>query len=146
MEGLMLLQDEIIYQKNAGRMPKNLVLVESHPLDIPQKLREVDPALFIMYNPTTDKYEIHRRGFANTLEMNLPYRELDNRAVMAFVNGRDVWKVKAEIEANNEKIKADTERKTKHEMSCRLRDLHDYCSHHERVETLDKDAYSARFV
>jgi hypothetical protein len=142
----MLLYDEIIYQKNAGRMPENLLLVDSHPLDIPQKLKEVDPDLFIMYNPTTDKYEIHRRGYENTLEMNLPYQELDNRAIMAFVNGRDVWKVKAEIEANNAKIKADNEKRAKHEISCRLRDLHDYCSRHEREETLDENAYSTRFV
>jgi len=142
----MALQDEIIYQKNAGRMSANLILVDSHTLDIPRKLQEVDPALFIMYNPTTDKYEIHRRGFSNTLEMNLPYSTLDNRAIMAFVNGRDVWKVKDEIEANNAKIKADREQKIKHETSCKLRDIHTYCLRHVDKEELDQKAYTTRFV
>lgn len=142
----MTLQDEIIYLKNKGCMPANLILVDSHALDIPQKLRAVEPVLYIMYNPNTDKYEIHRRGFDNSLELNLPYRELDNRAVIAFVNGMDIKRMGKEIEAHNEKLRADQENKTKDEIGCKLRDMHTYCLRHVDKEKPDEKAYTARFV
>jgi hypothetical protein len=143
-------EKEVFYLKNAGVMKPNLRYVPDHISGVPQKLQAIDPALFVMFNPDTDKFEIHRKGMfdvgATSVEMNLPYKGLDERAVMAFVNGRDVWKVKEEIEANNAKIKADRDKEIQHETSCRLRDLHDYCYHHEDRETLPADAYSTREV
>ena len=139
------LQDEITYQKNAGRMKQNLILVDSHALDIPQKLQVVDPALFVMYNPAIDKYEIHRRGMKNTLELNLPYRELDNRAIIAFNNAMDE-KLLEKIETENEKIQTDKDSKSNDEMSQKLGDIHTYCRRHADKEYVDKGAFKTRFV
>jgi len=139
------LQDEIIYQKNAGRMKRNLILVDSHTLDIPQKLQAIDPALFVMYNPATDKYEIHRRGMRNTLEFNLPYKELDNRTITAFNNAMDE-KFLEKMEAENEKLKADRNNAVKDETDCKLSDIHTYCKRHVDKEYVDKGAFKERWV
>lgn len=142
----MTLKDEIIYRKNEGGMKKNLVLVESHVSGIIEDLQAIDSALFIMYNPSTNKCEVHRRGVSMTYEMGIPYEQLDRRVIYAYLNGLDIKKVEKEIEENNAKVELDAKKKTEHETSCRLRDTFDYVNRHSDKEVLGADAYSTRFI
>lgn len=133
-----MIQDEIIYLKNAGRMDKSLIYVEDNVYDIPRRLRqEVNPDFVVMFNPETQKYEIHRlcRGMY-TLELNLPYDALDARAITHALHARDVERVRKEIEENNARIDEAKRKEKEHEISCKARDLFDYCNRH-----MDKESW-----
>jgi len=140
-------EPNIVYFKNAGHMRKNMIYVESHTSGVLEELQNIDSELFVMFNPDTQKYEVHRNRLGiYTLELSLPFDELDSRAVEYLLNTRDVKKTQMEIEKHNEKLDADRKKIADHEKECRLTDLHTYCSRHEDKETLDKNAYSTRFV
>lgn len=143
-----MIQDEIIYMKNARRMDKCLVYVEDNVTNIPRRLQEeVDPNFFIMFNPKTQKFEIHRRGRNDyTLELNLPFEELDSRAIDYVLNSRDIKRAREEMEEHNAKLDESNRKRTEHIQSCKTRDLFDYCNHHSDKETLDENAYKTRFM
>jgi hypothetical protein len=143
-----MLQDYITYAKNARRMDRNLIFVENHVTDIPERLKaEVDPDFFVMFNPGTQKFEIHKKvEYGVTLELNLPYNELDYRAIIVAQNSRDVQKVREEIEAHNAKLDDDKKKVLDNEKMCKAKDIYDYAYHHESKEKPDEGAFKTKFV
>ena len=143
-----MIQDEIVYTKNAGRMSKCLILVENHVTDIPKRLQEeVNPSYIVMFNPKTQKFEVHRRGRNDcSLELNLPFDELDSRAIEYALNARDISKIRKGIEEHNAKLDEERKKEIAHVQSCKTRDLFTYCNRHMDKETFDKDSYKTRFV
>jgi hypothetical protein len=142
-----MIQDTVVYLKNAGRMNKNLIPVESHVTDIPERLKEINPHFLTMFNPSTQKYEVHRLDVDGpTLELSLPYDELDVRAIQYALHAREVEKVRAEIEENNRAIDEAKQKAIEDEQRCKTRDLHKYVTSHESKEVLDEGAYKTRFV
>jgi hypothetical protein len=60
----------------------NLAPVMRNALDIPQRLKELDNRLFVMFDIITQRYEIHRSDLEpNTRMMVLEYDQLDGRAI-----------------------------------------------------------------
>lgn len=56
--------------------------VISDVFDIAQRIKEVDPRYFIMFNTTDQKYEIHVHGQPDTtFGCSLPFDKLDPRAL-----------------------------------------------------------------
>lgn len=142
-----MLQDYITRVKNAKRMNRNLILVENHVTDIPERLKEIDPDFFVMFNPKTQKYEIHKRVLHGiTLELNLPFDELDSRAIDYLLNTRDVAKVHKEIEEHNAKLDEDRRKVIDNETECKAKEIFDYAYHNESKEKPDEGAYSTRWV
>ena len=142
-----MIQDTVVYLKNAGRMNKSLIPVESHVTNIPERLKEINPHFLTMFNPSTQKYEVHRLDVdGHTLELNIPYDELDCRAIQYAIHAREVEKVHMEIEEHNKAIDEAKQKAVENEQRCKVRDLHKYCTSHERIEELDENAYKSRFV
>lgn len=143
-----MIQDEITYLKNSGRMEKDLIYVEDSVHDIPRRLRqEVNPDFIVMFNPKTQKYEIHRLcREMYTLELNLPYDELDARAITFALHARDIDRVRKEIEETNAQIDEAKRKAINDEKSWKAKELFDYCMHHSDKETWDEGAYTTRWV
>lgn len=142
-----MIQDTLIYLKNARRMNKNLIHVESHVTDIPERLKEINPYFITMFNPKTQQFEVHRLDVAgHTLELNIPYTELDERAIRYAVHAREVEKVRKEVEENNAKLDREKREAAENVQKCKTRDLFDYCNRHMDKETFDDNAYSTRWV
>ncbi len=143
-----MIQDTIVYLKNAGRMDKKLIYVEDNVHDIPRRIRqEVNPNFIVMFNPKTQQFEIHAlRDNDQTLELNLPYDELDARAITFALHARDVKRVRKEIEENNARLDEEKQKAIENERSCKARDLFDYCNRHTDKETWDDGAYKTRWV
>lgn len=142
-----MIQDTLIYLKNAGRMNKNLIHVESHVTDIPGRLKEINPNFITMFNPSTQKYEVHRLDVdGHTLELNIPYAELDERAIGYALHAREVQKVQREIEEHNRLIDEAKQKEIENEQKCKTRDLFDYCNHHTDKEAFPENSYSTRWV
>lgn len=146
----MITHDDIVYFKNAGRMKENLVHVETNPLLIPERIREIDSGYFVMFNPDTQKYEIHHKDQYFTLALNLPYRELDTRAVIVILNTRieRIKEIQKEIEEHNAKIERDNERRIKDKVEWMANDIHKYAMMHDDDEQRRafKEAYKTRMV
>ena len=141
-----MIQDDIVYLKNAGRMAKNLILVEDSVCEIPQRLREINPGYVVMFNPDTQKYEVHILAERYTLELTLPYDELDERAITYALYVRDMQRVRTDIEENNKRLDEAKLKEQEHEKSCKVRDLFTYCNRHVGKETFGDGAYKTREV
>jgi hypothetical protein len=144
----MITQDEITYLKNAGRMNKNLVHVKTHALDIPDRIEAIDPRCFVMFNPDTQKYEIHNKNYDFTLMLTLPYMVLDIRAAIVLLNSmkKTPRQVEKEIDEHNEKIEKASEDAVKDEVKCKTGEVYKYVKAHESKEAPDAGAFSTRFV
>lgn len=62
------------------------VPVESHSMDIPKRLREIDPELRVMYNTERQDYEVWGRDVSGPYLM-ARFRELDGRVLDAVRHG-----------------------------------------------------------
>lgn len=82
-------------------------LVETNVCRIPERIREIDPDYFILFNTYSQKYELHHKMLPwDTYQLTFPYPELDARSVF-HVNRTHVRRAKQlqrEVEENNRKI------------------------------------------
>lgn len=136
-----MIQDTITYLKNAGKMDKRLIYVEDNVHDIPRRIRqEVNPDFIVMFNPKNQKYEIHRIDGRYSLELSLPFDQLDSRAIEHALYSRDVERVRRDIEENNLRLDEEKRKRKEDERSCKVRDLFTYCNRHMDKEAWDEGA------
>jgi hypothetical protein len=143
------IRDRIVYFKNAHMMMPDLILVESDVMDITKRLRKIDKNYFVMFNPRTQKYELHNAEQRDvTLCLNLPFDELDSRTIDHVQKYRieNLKKIIAEMEANNLKIEIEKENRLKDTQREIMKDIYTYCNRHTDKEVLDEGAYKTRFV
>lgn len=66
----------------------HLKVIESNVFDIPQRLKDYDKNLFIVYNLKKDRFEIH--SLENPFDsycISIPYKELDERTLTLVRRG-----------------------------------------------------------
>lgn len=77
--GFSFLDKEEINALLANR--PHLTPVYSHVTDIPARIKEYDPELFIVFNTRNQRYEVHsREAGETTYNATLPYKDLDARS------------------------------------------------------------------
>lgn len=90
-----------------GIATENRFPVETNAFFIPERLKEIDPRLFVMFNRDTQKYEVHVTGQqGTTLGCELPFPDLDYRAihhVREFSSSR-IRIVASEIQKHNDRL------------------------------------------
>ena len=59
--------------------------IETHPLDIPQRLREIDPELRVVYDSEQDCYEVWGVDASNTPYILGKWKSLDYRVIVAIM-------------------------------------------------------------
>ena len=93
---------------------RDRVEVRSHALDIPERVREIDPGLAIMLNTRTQRFEIWREDAGRpVLECVLPYDELDERTVRHVREHRmeRMEVLVREVEEHNRRLEEETKRR-----------------------------------
>lgn len=125
----------------AGEYAKNRVPVVSHALDIPGRLKEIDPGYFVMLNTRTQKYEIHHGAGENTLECVLPYEELDERTVR-HVRKHRMERLDAlvrEVEEHNRRLEEGAARAFLEDAGARTREAMSYLKNNSRTDEIPKE-------
>ena len=65
-----------------GQNAKDRSAVTRNVFSIPERLKELDPRFFVMFNHKRQKYEVHVTGQqGTTLGLELPFPDLDYRAI-----------------------------------------------------------------
>lgn len=108
-----------VYERLQGR--KHLQPVFSGGCyDITRRLREYDPALFVVWNPKRRKMEIHSlNNIGSTYGCDVPNNRLDARVETVIrmsdlkVRGQEIFK---EIDALNERLEKSMERQRRDEI------------------------------
>lgn len=84
-----------------------LIKINTDNYFITQRIKEIDKHYFIVFNTTSNKFEIHNeRQAENTYCVGLPFIELDERTIdfVLKTQASNVEKIIEEIEKNNKKI------------------------------------------
>jgi len=86
----------------------HLIPMYTHVYNIPERLRQNDPNLFVVYNSKTGRFEVHSlANIGNSLSLNVPFRELDARTeefVKKYDLKRHGRKIFREIDERNEEV------------------------------------------
>jgi hypothetical protein len=119
-----------VNERLQGRRNRHLQPIFSDVCDMNRRIREYDPALFLVWNSRRKKYEVHslaHRPF--TYACDVPDNCLDARLEEAIRRG-DIrvrgGKVFKEIEEHNERLERSAERQRQDEMRAVAEEMHPY--------------------
>ena len=91
--------------EHEGRYSRDRTPVTGGVYSIPERLKEIDEHLFVMFNRRTQKYEVHdSQQLGATLACELPYDALDARA-LSYVReryGQNIFALMARIDREND--------------------------------------------
>jgi hypothetical protein len=108
-------------------------IVESNVFNIPERIKEIDPDYFILFNTYSQKYELHHTLTPwNTYQLTFPYEALDERAVF-HVNRTHVRRAKQlamEVEEHNRKLDEDKKKR----FSDQVREISNWAYDHYHIE------------
>lgn len=98
--------------------------------DITRRIREYDPALFIVWNVRKQRYEVHSLNHpGNTFACLVPNNRLDARVEEEIrrgdlrVRGKQVFR---EIDENNERLERSAERSRQNDLLGLAEEMHPY--------------------
>ena len=128
--------------RRAGEFWRDRIPVVSHALDIPARLKELDPNYVVMFNAATQKYEIHygESGWS-TLECVLPYDELDERAIR-HVREHRIERMEAivrEMEEHNRRIEEEAYRSMMDKAEQQTKEAMKYLRNNSKTDEIPKE-------
>lgn len=111
-------------------MMRGLVLIKGSVHDVPERIHEIDDRYIVYYNKRRSRYEVHSRGFSPSLQLVLPYRQLDSRAVDYVSSTRVARKLDEiqRIDDDNERLMASRASAILDKMEYKTRSLISYMS------------------
>lgn len=126
----------------------NREVIESNVFHIPERLREIDPSYFVVYNHSISQFEVHHSGQDETYCLSIPYPELDVRTLHRVRETRVeraeiIWE---QIKKDELKREMESSKYLDNEVTPKLKEMHRYVTNHESKETIPDDAYTTRFV
>lgn len=125
-----------------GDYGKDLVPVVRHALDIPERVKELDPHYFIVLNTRRQRYEIHYGdGDRDTLECVLPYDQLDERTIRHLREHRmeRLEALRAEVEAHNRRLEEEARKKWLGDAAERTREAVNYLKNKMGTDEIPKE-------
>ncbi|MBO5409075.1 MAG: hypothetical protein J6A61_06755 [Clostridia bacterium] len=115
---------------------------------IPERLREIDSNYFVVRNHEKKTFEVHHSGQAGTTYcLTVPYPELDARTLDLVQKTRisNLDTLISEMDQNNRRLE-EKNREIPEEACVKTKEVLSYLNHHESKDTVDRDAYSTRFI
>lgn len=98
-----------------GEYERGYIPIVSDTYDIAERLKEIDPSFFVMFNTKTQRYEVHCSWQQDTsYACTIPYDKLDAR-VLEYVQAYRRERLDAiarEVEAYNESMRVKSEQTT----------------------------------
>jgi hypothetical protein len=98
-----------------------LEVMETNVFNIPERVAEYDPNMFVCYNRALGEYEVHslRNRDDNTHCLSVPWAELDDRTLKLIaardLNRRYLKDIVREIDERNAKIETDRDARRRDE-------------------------------
>jgi hypothetical protein len=104
-----------------------LLVLENSICDIPKRLEEIDPSLFVCFNKITQRYEVHSlANHGTTFCFSVPYSELDARTIEVFrrsnLKTRSVKEIIQEMDRENEEKEKQNEARRRSEINAWARE------------------------
>lgn len=124
-------------------------VVESNVYHIPERLREIDPGYFVVYNHKDKEFEVHHKEqIGGTFCLSIPYPELDYRTIQRV---RETRIERARIIMEQMEIAQEAREKAAYdkildETGEKLKEIHRYVAPKGVADTIPDDAYSTRFI
>lgn len=83
-----------------------LCVIENDLFDIANRIKNIDKDYVIYRNMLSGKFELHNTRYTPSLQVILPYDELDMRTIVYTVNTRveNIKKVAEEMEKENQRL------------------------------------------
>ena len=105
-----------------------LMLIETSVHDVPERVKEHDPDMFVVWNSMKKRYEIHSlANIGDTFGMHVPFECLDYRTVFAVKKSdqkiRSVKEILREMDEHNERLTAQNEKDRRNEVNAMAREL-----------------------
>lgn len=117
--------------------------IETNVYNIPERLKEIDPGYFVVFNTETQAFEVHHtEQLGGTLALNIPYDTLDARTLELVRKTRveNAKKFYAEMEKHNEKLEQARYNKMRDDANQKTKELHRYASRKESRDVLPDEA------
>lgn len=128
-------------------------VIESNVFHIPERLREIDPEYFVVYNHSSKQFEVHHKGqIGDTFCLDIPYPELDARTIERVKQTRverskSIWEqIKKDMLRMEIEQEISAQKAIDDQVTPKLKEIHRYVSNHESKETIPDDAYTTRFI
>lgn len=83
-----------------------LININTDNFFVAQRLKEIDPKYFVVFNTKSQNFEVHNQGqLDNTFCLSLPFAELDSRTLdlVRKTQTKNFEKLMEEIEKENQK-------------------------------------------
>ena len=106
---------------------------------IPDRVKDIDPAFFVVRNKRNNSWEIHHsEQLGHSLALSLPFEDLDERALTYIrQNLRERAKERfAEIERANMLLEARREKERKEFVEQRVKEVYKYAKQHETKDAI----------
>lgn len=105
-----------------------LLPMETGVYSIPERIEEIEPALFVAFNSAKQQYEVHSlNNLGSTLCFAVPYEELDARVLYMFrksnVRTRGIKAILREIDGYNENLEKSNERYRRGEINAMAKEI-----------------------
>lgn len=104
------------------------ILIVNDLFNISNRLKQIDNKYFVMFNKNTKKFEIHYKQNSNTLQLVVPYSNLDKRTVNLVLKTRVENKKKLfdEMEKHNIKLEKEKNKKIYEEANFKAKEMINY--------------------
>jgi hypothetical protein len=119
-----------------------LIPVETNVYCIPERLKEIDPDFYVVFNTETQKFELHRENHTwDTLELNIPYDELDARTIELVKKNKieNAKKIFAEIDKHNEMLQKKRWEEAIDEANQKAKEIYRYAAASEHREVVPEE-------
>jgi hypothetical protein len=134
--------------KLSGFMDTRSIYVENNVYDIPNRLREINPNFFVMFNPDIQKYELHDRSQMVTHTITFPFDELDGRCIdytrERLVERADI--LFKQMQEKNAKIEADKKNSFLDNAGEIAKEIYTHAVRHSIDGEIDSGAYKTKFI
>ncbi len=119
------MQNSKIYDRLIGK--PHLIPMETNVYHIPERLKQYDPRLFVVFNVKKQWFELHSlANKGNSFSLCIPYSELDARAIYLakrnniHIHGKKLFR---EIDEHNEQVERAIKRHKKNEREAMAKDM-----------------------
>lgn len=124
------------------------IFIKHDVFNIIKRLKKIDKNYFIVYNLNSKKFEVHHKASTNTLQLVLPYTNLDKRTLdlVLKTSVENQKKLLDEMEQNNKKLETEKQNRLLDEVSFKAKDMLKYAESKTGENVNFNDSYKTKWI
>ncbi len=124
------------------------ILIVNDVFNIAKRLKKIDKNYFVLFNPISQKFEVHHRQSKNTLQLVLPYKFLDYRTLKLVLETKveNQKKLLYEMELANQKLERQKQEKLLDEVSYKAKEMLKYADEKTGQDVDFKQSYKTQWI